>query len=46
MAEIIAFDGHRKRVCSSRAIPHAAENRKPKLTQDVREALLERGIAA
>ncbi len=28
MAEIIAFDGHRKRVCSSRAIPHAAENKR------------------
>ena len=28
MAEIIAFDGHRRRVCSSRAIPHAAENKR------------------
>lgn len=28
MAEIIAFDGHRKRVCCSRAVPHAAENKR------------------
>jgi hypothetical protein len=29
MAEIIAFDGHRRRVCSARAAPQTAENRKP-----------------
>jgi hypothetical protein len=29
MGEIIAFDGNRKRVCSKRALPRAAENKRP-----------------
>lgn len=28
MAEIIAFDGNRKRACSKRALPDAAENKR------------------
>ena len=29
MAEIISFDGHRRRACAKRAVPHVAENKQP-----------------
>lgn len=29
MAEIISFDGHRRRACAKRAVPQVAENKRP-----------------